>query len=124
MTPSQKWVAAAAATALALAVPVVAAQADRTPVTISVLSGRADLVSGGSSLVAIDGPDASKSTVTVDGRDVTPAFAVRRDGRFEGLVSGLKLGPNELRATLPNGHGASIALVNHPNGGPVFSGPQ
>jgi hypothetical protein len=39
-------------------------------------------------------------------------------------VTGLPLGRSVLRATLPDGSGARIALVNHPVGGPVFSGPQ
>ena len=103
-----------------------AAEAVPPPVSISVLSGRADLVSGGSALVAIDLADPSDAphvTVSVDGHDVTGAFAVRANGRFEGLVTGLALGNNLLRATLP-GRSAEITLVNHPVGGPVLSGPQ
>ena len=103
-----------------------AAEAAPPPVSISVLSGRADLVSGGSALVAIDLADPSDAphvTVSVDGHDVTGAFAVRANGRFEGLVTGLALGNNLLRATLP-GRSAEITLVNHPIGGPVLSGPQ
>ena len=36
--------------------------------------------------------------VTVGDRDVTSAFAVRPNGKFEGLVDGLALGANELQA--------------------------
>jgi hypothetical protein len=39
-------------------------------------------------------------------------------------VTGLALGRNTLRALLPSGRGAAITITNHPNGGPVFSGPQ
>ena len=58
--------------------------------SISVLSGRADLVSGGSALVAITLPgraDGKKVKVTVGRRNVTNQFAFRKDGRFEGLVT-------------------------------------
>jgi hypothetical protein len=94
-------------------------------VSIVVLSGRADLVSGGSALVAISSTSAARRLrVSVDGRDVTREFAPRADGRFEGLVTGLRLGRNVVRATLRGGSGARLELVNHPIGGPLFSGPQ
>jgi hypothetical protein len=57
-------------------------------------------------------------------RDVTRAFAVRPNGRFEGLVTGLPLGRSVLRATAGRRRGPAAVVVNHPNGGPVFSGPQ
>jgi hypothetical protein len=110
----------------AVAVPADAARDGRPALSISVLSGRADLVSGGSALVAINLPrsDARKVKVVLGGRNVTRDFAVRPDGRFEGLVSGLVVGRNVLQATLRSGWAARITLVNHPVGGPVFSGPQ
>ena len=55
---------------------------------------------------------------------MTAEFAFRGDGRFEGLVRGLALGRNVLRAALPNGWASRIDLVNHPSSGPLFSGPQ
>ncbi|HVW81154.1 MAG TPA: DUF6351 family protein [Mycobacteriales bacterium] len=98
-------------------------------VVITVLSGRADLVSGGQALVAVSpAADAKRLTVTVDGRDVTGSFAVRRGGllagRYAGLVRGLHVGGNVVRATLPDGSGARLLLTDHPNGGPLFAGPQ
>ncbi len=54
---------------------------------IRVLSNRADLVSGDDALVQVvppAGTDARALKVTVDRRDVTPAFAVRSDGRYLG----------------------------------------
>ena len=101
--------------------------ASQGQLSISVLSGRADLVSGGSALVAVDLPPGSnprRARVTLGGSDVTSAFAVRADGRFEALVTGLGLGQNQLSATLPGATGATITLTNHPIGGPVLSGPQ
>jgi hypothetical protein len=55
---------------------------------------------------------------------VTPAFAVRADGRFYGLITGLAIGENGLRAKVPNGPGARMTNTNYPIGGPLFSGPQ
>src|SRR4051812_33967660 len=88
-------------------------------VRIEVLSNRADLVSGGDALVAISKP----AQVLRNGTDVTSAFS-RRNGRFEGLVTGLRDGGNSLVAKLPDGSGARLTITNHPIGGPVFSGPQ
>ncbi|HEX9889685.1 MAG TPA: DUF6351 family protein, partial [Nitriliruptorales bacterium] len=96
-------------------------------VAVEVLSNRADLMAGGDALVEVtvpDGADASRLTLDVNGRDVTDAFAVRTDGRFLGVVTGLELGDNRLTAELPDGRGAYLDITNHPHGGPVFSGPQ
>ena len=94
---------------------------------IRVLSNRADLVSGGDALVEIRLPSRAKPqavSVDIDGRDVTASFAVRADGRFYGLVTGLAEGDNHLTAHVPNGPGARITITNHPIGGPIFSGAQ
>ena len=122
--------AVAAATGLLMAVPTALtgpAVSAATPMVISVLSTRADLVSGGEALVAITLPSgATKSTVqvTLNGQIVTNAFTLRSGQVLEGLVQNLSLGPNVLAAQLPSGSGAQITITNHPNGGPVFSGPQ
>ena len=116
----------AALTTLVLS-PAADAATRKAPLRIDVLSNRADLISAGDALVAIaysKGVDPSKIRVSVGRRNVTRAFAVRENGRFEGLVTGLPLGRSTLTAKLPGGRGASIPLTNHPNGGPVFSGPQ
>jgi hypothetical protein len=101
---------------------------------IDVLSNRADLVTGGDALVQVVVPrGASPARVRVDlnGQDVTSSFAVRADGRFLGLVGGLRVGRNELTARPSSsgdfeggGGGARITITNHPIGGPVFSGAQ
>ncbi|MCW2936584.1 MAG: hypothetical protein JWM19_7546 [Actinomycetia bacterium] len=109
---------------LANAGPTAAAAA---PVTIHVLSTRADLVSGGDALVSITlpaGTNASGVAVTLNGEDISSEFAVRPNSLFEGLVTGLQLGSNSLVATLPSGSGAKLAITNHPQSGPVFSGPE
>jgi hypothetical protein len=94
---------------------------------IDVLSNRADVISAGDVLVAIEVPaGVSPSSVQVfdDSRDVTSSFAVRPNGRYEGLVSGLSLGRNVLTARATGATDATVTITNHPNGGPVFSGPQ
>jgi putative cell wall-binding protein len=106
--------------------PVATAQTDEA-VRIEVLSNRADLVSGGDALVEVavpTGVDPETVALDVDGRDITDAFAVRPNGRFQALVTGLALGENVLTARLPDGAGARLTITNHPIGGPVFSGPQ
>jgi hypothetical protein len=100
-----------------------------------VLSNRADLISGGDALVEAQlppGADASRLRVllaTDDGlRNVSEAFARRANGRVLGLLEQLPVGRSQLIAVLagtPHGHDATrITITNHPNGGPVFSGPQ
>lgn len=94
---------------------------------IKVLSNRADLISGGDALVEVKIPaGVATSSVKVfdDSRDVTSSFARRLNGRYEGLVTGLSVGPNVLTARARGATGASITITDHPNGGPVFSGPQ
>jgi hypothetical protein len=97
--------------------------------TINVLSNRADLISGGDALVEVVLPAKAKAAyadvrVALNDEDVTSAFALRGDGRFYGLVSGLRDGANTVVARVPNGPGARIDITNHPIGGPVISGPQ
>src|SRR3954449_11889999 len=87
---------------------------------INVLSTRPDLVTGGQALVSIAGP----ATVRLNGSDVTGQFAKRPDGRFEGLLTGLANGANTVTASAPGVRSTSLRIVNHPNGGPLFSGPQ
>ena len=97
------------------------------PAEILVLSNRADLVSGGDALVQINVPDRvapSSVHVTLNGSDVTSAFAVRTNGEFQGVVTGLAAGDNELVATMAKGPATHITITNHPSGGPVFAGPQ
>lgn len=93
---------------------------------VQVLSNRADLVSGGDVLVAVKLPTGvrpSSVRVHAGSRNVTGAFAKRATGRFEGLVTGLRNGRTTIRVTAP-GHAGQTVVTNHPQGGPVFSGPQ
>ena len=93
-------------------------------VELRVLSGRADLVSGGDALVEIRGAEPGAVQVDAGRRDVTSAFARRPGGRLAGLVTGLPVGRTVLTARVPDGSGARLELTNHPRSGPVIAGPQ
>jgi len=93
-------------------------------VELRVLSTRADLVTGGDALVEVTGAGPGGVRVAVGGRDVTGAFSVRPNGRFQGLLTDLQSGVNVVTARLPDGRGARLEIHNHPSTGPVFSGPQ
>jgi hypothetical protein len=61
--------------------------------------------------------------VRIGHRSLTRRFV--RDGlRMQGLVTGLRVGRNVLEVLLPDRTGARITIRNHPDGGPVFAGPQ
>ena len=97
-----------------------------SPPEILVLSNRADLISGGDALVEIKwaaGANAASAKVALNDADVTSSFAKRPNGRYMGLVTGLKNGANVLTARVDK-TGAQITITNHPIGGPVFSGAQ
>jgi hypothetical protein len=113
--------------AVIAAIGVLAPAALAQGLQINVLSTRADLVSGGQALTSIglpDGTDPSSVAVTLNGQDVTGQFAPRPNGQFEGLLSGLVNGSNTVQASLPDGTATTATIVNHPIGGPIFSGPQ
>ena len=95
------------------------------PVTITTVSDRADLVSGGDVLVRIAAPGADPESIQVhlNGQDVTGDFQQHSDGAGLGLITGLQLGRNVVTATA-DGRGARLTVTNHPLGGPVIAGPQ
>lgn len=101
------------------------------PLEITVLSSAPDQVTGGDALVRVDIPphlDADDVRVHLGDDDITDAFAEEGDDALVGLVEGLSTGDNVVRATGGRGPGrsrtAEATLVDHPIGGPVFSGPQ
>ena len=114
--------------ALLLIPAAAAAKPKKAPgIRIHVVSNRADLISAGDALVRIKLPQADRLEairVTAGGRDVTRVAQARPNGKFEGLVTGLKVGRTMLRARAPHRRAARATIVNHPNGGPVLSGPQ
>ena len=99
--------------------------------SVAVLSNRADLLSGGDALVEVELPAGVRENqvqvrvIDAGGtkRDVTDAFARRAGGRYLGVVEGIGLGEATIEASA-RGQRDAIDIVMHPNGGPVFSGPQ
>jgi hypothetical protein len=93
---------------------------------IRVLSGRADMVTGGDALIEVAGPSLPsprKLRATLGGHDVTAAFRPgRTKGTLVGRVAGLAVGSNVLEVSLDGKRVARADLVNHPITGPVFSG--
>jgi Tannase-like family of unknown function (DUF6351) len=98
-------------------------------VDLDVLSSRADQVSGGDALVRVEAPKhlLDRLRVLRNGVDVTEDFESRQ-GDLVGLVKGLELGKNRLEVRLSSRRGSRslerVTLVNHPQTGPIFSGPQ
>ena len=94
---------------------------------LRVLSSRPDMVTGGNALVGVGvpaGADLSALRVARDGSDVTGAFRPAAAGGLVGLLDGLS-GTAELALATADGTSlATLALVDHPLEGPVFSGPH
>jgi len=92
----------------------------------SVSNPRPQLVSGGEVLVRVDVPArtaASDVQIFANGRDVTSSFQAQPDGSLLGLVTGLRLGRNNLVAVARR-QLASLRVTDHAITGPVFSGRQ
>ncbi len=102
------------------------------PLQIKTVSNRADLISGGDALVRVELPqsaNASSLKVSVDGRDVSSAFAPTTGNATSvntvtGLVTGLSPGANVLTASIDGAQAASLTITNAGRGGPILSGPQ
>lgn len=94
--------------------------------SVTVLSGRPDTVTGGDALVRVAAPahvPLDRIRVRVDGRDVTGRF--RPDPDVHGVtavVDGLRR--STITATAPGAGTAATRVVDHPMTGPVFSGPH
>src|SRR3954453_4045316 len=126
MEPQRPALRLTLAVLAALLLTSVSASAATPHASISVLSSRANLVSGHSAFVRIDfsrARDVKGAKVKVGKRSVRGAFAKSGSRRLEGVVRGLRTGPNLLTVTVPGG-GSRITLTDHPIGGPVFTGPQ
>jgi len=94
------------------------------PLTLTVLSSRPDMVSGGDALVEIrtEGAPPQKVQVKLNDRDVSQMFHVDAGrGSLVGLVEGLRNGANTIVAKAGS-RTASLQLVNHPITGPIVSG--
>jgi len=125
-------------------VSIARAQTAKNGFEIKTVSTRADVISGGDVLVQVTVPAtlaADKLAVTVNRRDVSADFKLARplvpsDARgrgrggvegntFVGLVKDLTVGRNEVEAGARGQKSSvSLALTNHPIGGPVMGGPH
>jgi hypothetical protein len=118
---------AIALAAVALALPAAAHAAKFAKPKIEVLSTRADLVSGGEALVVVQLPRHVRPAMVrmlLGKRNVTSEFRMRPNGRYEGLLKGLKLGRNTVTAHIRHRSQSRITIFDHPIGGPVLAGPQ
>ena len=113
---------------LAVAVGVAAAQPGGSGVELTVLSSRADTVTGPEALLRIDVPAGvalDNVRVTVNGADATVAFRADAERhRLVGLIEGLTPGSNRVSVTAAGAGETSLALIAHPVQGPVISGPH
>jgi hypothetical protein len=101
----------------------------RAPFEIRTLSSRADLVSGGDTLLAVKLPQGTKAdqlTVTLNGRDVMPRLSLdTASGEYRGVIDGLAVGRNRVIAKIGSPRNeASLTIINHPSTGPILSGPH
>jgi Tannase-like family of unknown function (DUF6351) len=123
---------AAAAILVATGYAPIAAAKVTQDYAIRTLSTRADTVTGGDVLIEIDVPrnvPRQQAKIYLNGHDITSSLRWNESTRtLTGLVTGLKLGDNEIFAdSNGNGHGrpsASLTITNYPITGPVFSGPH
>ncbi len=95
---------------------------------LSVLSGRPDMVTGGSALIGVRLPAGTPPAAVqlrVNGKPVKRPLRPSIDDPSlqQVLVDGLAIGANDLAAALPgNPDAAHLSLTNDPRSGPVFSG--
>ena len=122
-----KAVALALVLGLAGSIAPAVAQTPESGLTLTTLSGRPDVASGGDVLVAVGlpaGAQSSEARITLNGADVTRAFRPGDTPRMlVGLITGLKDGSNEIAAAAGRTN-ARLTVVNHPIAGPIFSGPH
>jgi hypothetical protein len=108
-----------------VALPVAAAAQDLQLRVVS--NPRPEFVSGGDVLVSLTPPAATSTAsirLTLNGTDVSRALRPDTNGRSSlALVTNLVDGSNTLVATAGTAS-ASLTVVNHPNVGPVISGPH
>jgi hypothetical protein len=92
----------------------------QSALTITVLSSRPDLVSGGDALIQIAPATGHAVSISVNGQDATAAFKID-NGRWVGLVEHLRVGRNTIEAKR-GGRTARLDVTNHPITGPILSG--
>jgi hypothetical protein len=118
MTPVNRIFLSATACCLLLSSVAVAAG-----VEVRVLSGRADMVTGGDALVETNAAP-EKFHARLNRQDITSSFRPgKTTGTLTARIEGLKIGRNTLEVKSAKGS-AKLELTNYPITGPVFSGPH
>src|SRR5688572_1733385 len=105
------------------------ATGSRSPLEIRTLPSRADLVSGGDTLIAVTVPAGTRTdqlTVALNGKDILARLSLdAASGEYRGLIDGLAIGTNRVIAKIKSPrHEATLTIVNHPITGPILSGPH
>jgi hypothetical protein len=92
--------------------------------SVTLLSSKAEYVTGGTALVDMAVPANQSLKVTLNGADVTSSFkpSAQDSTHMQALLTGLKNGSNTLLASA-GGDANTLELTNYPITGPVFSGP-
>jgi hypothetical protein len=105
--------------------------ADDQQFRVTALSSRPDMISGGDVLVQVDVPQdiaLNKTKIELNGQDVTSVLQLNNAAHsLVGLLTGLKLGANDLKVFSTQSQGtraAQLTLTNYPITGPIISGPQ
>ena len=100
----------------------------RGQIELLTLSTMPSAVTAGEALMEVRGVGANDSLrVTRNGRSVTAAFHQASSGTWRGMVRNLRLGRNNVTATVHGPRGirtATLVVTDHPITGPVFSGPH
>lgn len=107
---------------------------DNRAIELSVLSSTSpERITGGDVLLKLQGdvPAGSSVRISINGAPATATFAPDPvDGKPVGLVSGLAVGSNEIKAEIleagrsDTSGRTTLRVVNYPRTGPLFSGPQ
>jgi hypothetical protein len=97
------------------------ASAAESELTLTAASTKPGYVTGGDLLVRIRPASTANPRFSAGGRDLTATPVGTGAGTW--IVRGLRQGPSRI-AVAANGDRASLAVVNHPISGPVFSGPH
>ena len=94
---------------------------------LQLLSSDNAMATGGDAQVAVTlqpGQSAKGLQLTLNGQDVGGQLQADADGvTWRGVVSGMMVGANTLQARSGTSESASLQVVNHASGAPVFSGP-
>jgi hypothetical protein len=125
----QPWAIAIALFAGMMGLTFTSHSAQSAGLEMRTLSSRADLVSGGDTLIEVRGPTAMSEadvSLSLNGNDLKGVLHRDKEtGTLRGLVTGLRLGENILKASARAAlKPATLKVTNYPITGPILSGPH